>query len=182
MQRRLVKGITRLGLLAPVALALGLAGGPARALSIVNTGSISDSAVLGAINTAINTVNSLYSNAVTLDVNFTYTSASSLGYPGFLGASSQNFGQVSYGDYVNALTNISAANPTNTYLSTAVSHFSEGNDANGAAKWSSPTARRQCLASLRIRIAISRPSTLTVTSRTGDSRGRWEQVNMTWSA
>lgn len=97
-------------------------------LKINNVGPISDPGLLGAISTAISNVTSLYSTGngagdVTLNVNFTYTSAGA----GNLASSFQYFTPYSYAAYTAALTADSAANPGNTNLATAVAHFSDGN-------------------------------------------------------
>ncbi len=97
-------------------------------LIINDTGSITDPNVLGAVNTAIANVESLYSTgagagAVTLDVDITYLP----GPAGFLATSGQPIEPYSYADYVSALTADSRANPDNTDLATAIANLRYGN-------------------------------------------------------
>lgn len=107
-----------------------LATAPVRAgpLLINNTGPISDANVLGAINTAIANVESLYSTGnstgtATLNVDFTFNP----GPAGFLGTNAQPFSFYSYGNYIRALTQDSRANPDNTNLRTALANMQYGN-------------------------------------------------------
>lgn len=97
-------------------------------LTINNVGSIADANVLGAINTAIANIESLYSAGsgapgVSLNVDFSYNNAGA----GNLGSTTQFVYFYSYGNYTNALTADSVANPTNTNLATAVAHLGSGN-------------------------------------------------------
>jgi hypothetical protein len=108
---------------------------PARAGSLIinNVGSITDSNVLGAIDTAISNTESLYTTGngagnVTLNVNFSYNSAAA----GNLASSDQYFYGYSYTNYASALTADSTANAGNTNLTTAVAHLSAGNSGNMA--------------------------------------------------
>ena len=105
----------------------------AGALFINYVGSITDSSVLGAINTAISDVTSLYNTGsgagnVTLNVDFTYSSAAA----GNLASSSQYFYGYSYNAYTRALKTDSKNNSGNTNLATAVSHLAYGNKGNMA--------------------------------------------------
>jgi len=102
---------------------------PAQALTIdpVFEGTV-PAAVEGAIDTAINTLDGLYANPVTITVDFTY----SAGAAGNLLSTTQYYNDVSYSTYVAALKADSAANPGNTVLATAVANLPKGNDANGA--------------------------------------------------
>jgi hypothetical protein len=110
--------------LAPAASA-GLIIDPIFDSSITSSGNAA--AIEGAINSAIGTIDGLYSNPVTLNVTFTYTP----GAAGDLLSTNQDFYDVSYAQYVGLLTADSAANPGNTVLATAVANLGDGNDANG---------------------------------------------------
>lgn len=97
---------------------------PARAgaLIINNVGTVTNASVLGAIDTAIATVTSLYSTGngagdVTLNVNFSYSSGSGLA------SSTQELYGLSYSSYANALIADANANSSNTNLATAVAHL-----------------------------------------------------------
>jgi PEP-CTERM motif len=92
------------------------------------TGNSNASEIEGAIDSAISTIGSLYSNNITQTVDFSYTAAA----PGNLLSTTQFFFPESYAGYVSALTADSAANPGNTVLATAIANLSKGNDANGA--------------------------------------------------
>jgi len=92
------------------------------------TGNSNASEIEGAINSAISTFGSLYSNNLTIDVDFTYNPAGA----GNLLSTSQNEYLYSYSAYTHALSADSAANPTNTVLSTAIAHLSQGNNASGS--------------------------------------------------
>lgn len=80
------------------------------------------------INSAITTVDGLYSNPVTVDVTFNFTSAGSYN----LASSEQDFYAYSYSSYTAALRSDSTDNPGNAALATAVANLSKGNDSNGA--------------------------------------------------
>lgn len=107
---------------------------PAYALAIdpVFGTSITDSSdaaeIEGSIDAAVDTIDNLYDNPVTLTVDFTYTSTG-----GDLLSTTQSMYTESYSSYVGALTADSEANPQNTVLATAIANLSQGNDANGAA-------------------------------------------------
>jgi len=88
-----------------------------------------------AINTAITTIDGLYStfNTVTDNVYF------QLGPGSFLARTNTGFFGESYASYTNALEADSAANPGNTVLSTAIANLSKGNDSNGASRIAATT-------------------------------------------
>jgi hypothetical protein len=92
------------------------------------TGNANAAAIEGAINSAISTIDGLYSNNVTIPVTFTYNPAS----PGNLLSTNQFYYGITYANYVALLQADSAANPSNTVLSTALANLASGNDANGA--------------------------------------------------
>lgn len=93
------------------------------------TGSGNASAIEGAINSAIGTLQGLYSpNNVSLTVDFSYNSAGA----GNLLSTSQFVYQYSYSDYVNALKADAAANPANATLAAGVANLAKGNDATGS--------------------------------------------------
>jgi hypothetical protein len=108
-----------------MAAAITLAG-PARALTIQPTfdssltGYVNGLAYEAAINTAVSTIDGLYGNPGTVNVLFEYNS-------GVLGMTQSAVTLVPYGTYTAQLGAISAANPANTALSTAVAHFGAGN-------------------------------------------------------
>ena len=121
---------------ASLVLAISLALAPAASAGlIINpvfdasiTGNANAVAIEGAINSAIGTIDGLYSNPVTISVTFTYNP----GAAGNLESTNQTYYDVTYADYVAALTADSVANPGNTVLATAVANLGKGNDANGA--------------------------------------------------
>jgi hypothetical protein len=92
------------------------------------TGNANAANIEGAINSAIGTIDGLYSNNVTLNVTFTYNP----GAPGNLESTNQTYYDVTYANYVALLTADSVANPGNTVLATALANLAKGNDANGA--------------------------------------------------
>jgi hypothetical protein len=110
--------------LAPSAFAEGLLIVPTFDSSI--TGNANAAAIEGAINTAISTVEGLYSNSVTLPVTFTYNPDSVR-----LGSNVETFYGGPYNLYITALQADLAANPQNTVLATALANLGSGNDANG---------------------------------------------------
>jgi len=93
------------------------------------TSSSNASEIEGAIDSAINTIDGLYSNVVTVPVTFTYDPAAS----GNLLSTTQTYYAVPYSTYVSLLNADSVANPQNTVLTTALAYLSKGNNANGAA-------------------------------------------------
>jgi hypothetical protein len=100
---------------------------PAAALTIVPdfdssiTGAADASQVEGAIDAAIGTIDSLYSNAGSVGIVFTQASGS------FLGESESADYNINYGSYTAALTAASHNQPTNTILSTAIANLASGN-------------------------------------------------------
>jgi len=116
-------------------LAISLAWAPAASAGLIITpvfdgsitGNVNAAAIEGAINSAIGTIDGLYSNPVNLSVTFTYNP----GAAGNLLSTTQFFYDVSYAQYVNLLTADSTANPGNTVLATAIANLGSGNDANG---------------------------------------------------
>jgi len=76
-----------------------------------------------AIQTASNTISSLFSNAVTVNILFQFNSS-------VIGQSQTTDYYSSYNAYVNLLHANATANPANTTLATAVAHLGSGNSAN----------------------------------------------------
>ena len=110
------------------ALAAGLlSAASARALTIVPyfdssiTGAANAASVEFAINTAISTIDSLYSNAGSVSIVFTQASGS------FVGQSQTADYAASYAAYVGLLSAASAQQPTNTVLTSALGNLSSGN-------------------------------------------------------
>ena len=128
---RAVWGVASLLAIAAASL---VSNSPARGLTITPTfGTGTGPAVDAAINAAINTIDGLYSNPVTIPVTFTFTPAvDANGNPTYLGFNLEPFYAYTYGAYTTALGADSTANPLNTPLSTAVANLGKGNDANGA--------------------------------------------------
>jgi hypothetical protein len=126
--RPLAGSIVTIG--AAVAVASGLAL-PAHALVIIPyfensiTAAADASQVELSIESAIGTIESLFTNTGTVGIAFEQASGS------FLGESESDDYTLSYANYVSALTSDSAAHPSNTVLSTAVANLSQGNDASG---------------------------------------------------
>jgi hypothetical protein len=92
------------------------------------TGNANAAQIEGAINSAISTIDGLYTNVITVPVDFTYNP----GPAGNLLSTNQFYFDESYSAYVNLLKADAAANPLNTVLATAVANLSKGNNANGA--------------------------------------------------
>ena len=92
------------------------------------TGNANATQIENSIRTAINAIDGLYSNSVSLKVDFSYTPSTTTNY---LLQTTQYYDQVSYRSYVNALKADSTLNPNNTVLATAIAHLPSGNDANG---------------------------------------------------
>jgi hypothetical protein len=121
---------------APLIAALALTFAPVASASFIITptfgSSITSNAnaalIEGSINSAISTLEGLYTNNATLAVTFTYTAAA----PGNLLETTQDYYDVSYSTYKGLLQADSTANPQNTVLATAIAHLSSGNDANGS--------------------------------------------------
>src|SRR5215472_8912343 len=107
---------------------------PAQALTITTIFSTGTNLTVdAAITAAINRIDGLYSNPVTIPVTFTFTPAVDMnGNPTYLGANLEPVYTYTYNQYTTALTADSTANPSNTPLSTAVANLDVGNDANGA--------------------------------------------------
>ena len=119
---------SRIGLALCVALVSGLPfGSPARALTIVPyfdssiTSASNASSVEFAIDTAISTIDSLYSNSGMVHIVFTQASGS------FVGESETADYEASYSTYLGLLSAASAQEPTNTVLTTALANVSSGN-------------------------------------------------------
>jgi hypothetical protein len=110
-------------------MTIAVSSGSARALVIVpsfDTTLTSQSnavALEAAINTAASTISGLYSNAGTVDVLFKFDNS-------VLGESTTDGDFVPYTSYVSQLGVVSAANPGNHILSTAVANISKGNTGN----------------------------------------------------
>jgi len=121
-------GSSRIAIAGCAALVGGvLCGPPARALTIVPyfDSSITDASnaasVEFAINTAISTIDALYTNDGTVNIVFAQASGS------FVGESETADYGTSYADYVGLLNATSAQEPTNTVLTTALANLSSGN-------------------------------------------------------
>lgn len=101
---------------------------PASAVTIIPTfdssitGSANAAAIEGAINAAIGTIDSLYSNAGTIGILFDASST-----PSFLGQSQTADLAINYSGYAALLGNASAQQPTNTVLASAVQYLGSGN-------------------------------------------------------
>lgn len=113
---------------ATVLVALIGGGAPAHALSIIDTfgSSVTSNAnasqIEASIQSASNAIAALYSNPVTVTIDFELTNQG-------LGGSSQYLYAASYANYTQALKNNSIANAGNTPLASAVANLSKGNDA-----------------------------------------------------
>jgi hypothetical protein len=100
---------------------------PARAMTIVPyfdssiTTAANATSVEFAIDTAISTIDSLYTNAGTVQIVFTQATGS------FVGESETADYETSYTDYVTLLSAAAAREPTNTTLATALANLSSGN-------------------------------------------------------
>jgi PEP-CTERM motif len=101
---------------------------PARALEILPTfsssitGAANAASIEGAINTAINTVESLYSNTGTVGIVF------SAGAGNFVAQSQTADYSETYSQYVSLLNSNATNNPANTTLSTAIANLGSGNE------------------------------------------------------
>jgi hypothetical protein len=108
-------------------LAVAAAAHPAAALTIDPsftssiTGATNAAQVEGAINAAIGTIDSLYSNSGSVAIVFTQAPG------GFIGESETADVTESYATYTSLLTATSAQEPTNTALSTAIANLAPGN-------------------------------------------------------
>lgn len=133
-------GIGSLLLAGAASLALSA---PAEALTITPVfGTGTNASVDAAINSAIGTIDGLYSNPVNITVTFTNTP----GAAGNLLSTNQTEYGYTYSSYKAALTADSTANPGNTVLATAVANLASGNNANGAAPMLITGAQSQLLA------------------------------------
>ena len=100
---------------------------PARALEILPTfsssitGAANAASIEGAINTAISTVDSLYSNPGTVGIVF------SAGAGNFVAQSQTADYSETYSQYVGLLNSNATNNPANTTLSTAIANLGSGN-------------------------------------------------------
>lgn len=132
-------------LLVSGALALGITGTPAKALTINDTflDSITSSANAASIESAItaasNQMASLFTDPITVEILFGI-SGSVAG-----GQSQSGYYNNSYSAYTALLTSDAFANPQNSTLSTAVSNLSVGNDASGTRPISSTSANLRAL-------------------------------------
>jgi len=108
-----------LGALAGVRPAAALTITPYFDSSIV--GASDHAAVEGAINAAIGTIDSLYTNIGTVAIVFSQANGS------FLGESNTADYTASYANYTAALTAASQSQPSNTILATAIANLSSGN-------------------------------------------------------
>ncbi len=108
---------------------------PAAALTIdpiysssITVADANEAAIESAIGIAINTIDSLYSNPGTVPIVFTACGGSQAACNGsFLGESETSDYGYTYSAYTGRLAAVSAAEPTNTVLATAVAHFASGN-------------------------------------------------------
>jgi PEP-CTERM motif len=112
------------------ALAIGLTTTSVNAVTIIDnfdttiTNNADAANIESAIQTASNTISSLFSNAVTVNVLFKFNSS-------VLGQSQSTEYHLPYSTYTSQLQANAAANPANATLATAVAHLSSGNGANG---------------------------------------------------
>lgn len=108
---------------------------PATALTIeptftstITTGNANEAAIESAIGIAINTIDSLYTNPGIVNLLFTVCGGSQASCSGnFLGESETADYSFTYSAYTGRLAAVSAAEPTNTVLSTAIANLSSGN-------------------------------------------------------
>jgi hypothetical protein len=82
----------------------------------------------GAIDSVVNVFHNLYGNNLTITTDFSYTPSAADN----LLSTTQNYYDIPYAAYVNALKADSAAHSENIVLTTAVDNLSNGNDASGA--------------------------------------------------
>lgn len=94
------------------------------------TSNANASQIESAINTATSTLETLYSNSVTIPVTFTYEA---LANGDLLDNNTDEYYSISYSSYVSLLKAHSAANPNNTALALALANLGSGNDASGTA-------------------------------------------------
>jgi hypothetical protein len=117
--RFLVWNTALLAAVAAVQPALALTIDPTFDSSI--TGATDAAQVEGAIDAAIGTIDSLYSNAGTVPILFTQAAGN------FLGESETADVAASYSNYTSVLAAVSAAEPTNAVLATAIANLPSGN-------------------------------------------------------
>jgi hypothetical protein len=98
-----------------------------------------EASIEGAINSAIGTIDSLYSNPGTVNLVFTEGSGN------FLGQSETSLYGYSYSTYTGLLAVISAANPSNTVLASAVANLPSGNKPGPGGVMSVTTADAQVI-------------------------------------
>jgi hypothetical protein len=91
--------------------------------SSITTNNANTASIESAIQSASNTISSLFSNAVTVNILFKFNSS-------VLGQSQTTDYYSSYNAYTNLLHANATANPANTTLATAVAHLGSGNSAN----------------------------------------------------
>ncbi len=119
-------GMTVLSVVLSPAAFAGLSFAPNFDTSI--TSNSNAAAIEAAINIATSDIGSLFSNDMTVPVDFTYNPAA----PTNLLSTSQAYGKIDYATYVNALTQDLSQHPTNTVLASALASLPLGNDANGS--------------------------------------------------
>jgi len=108
---------------------------PAAALTIepiygssITVADANEAAIKSAIGAAINTIDSLYSNPGTVPIVFTVCGGSQAACSqSFLAESDTEDYGYTYSAYTGRLAAVSAAEPTNTVLATAVANFASGN-------------------------------------------------------
>jgi hypothetical protein len=88
------------------------------------TGNANAAQIEAAINTAISTIEGLYSNPVNIKITFSYTPLT--GNTLLQSTIGEGFGST-YNNYVNQLKTDAAANPANTVLATAIANLGSGN-------------------------------------------------------
>jgi len=110
------------------------------------TGATNSTAIAGAIADAVSTIEGLYTNNVTIPIQFYYLNLQSSD-PFALETSSGGGTPYTptYANYTNALAQDSAANSNNTVLSTAVANLPKGNDSSGALSVAIPYAQQLML-------------------------------------
>src|SRR5271166_1489717 len=92
------------------------------------TGNANAKTIESVIDAAIGTIDSLYSNPLSIDVTFNYQNLGG----GILLETSESLYYTSYAAYTGQLSADSTANPGNTVLASAVADLPYGNDANAA--------------------------------------------------
>jgi PEP-CTERM motif len=111
------------------ALAIGLTTTSVNAVTIIDTfdstitNNVNAATIEGGIQTASNTISSLFSNSVTVNILFKFDSS-------VQGQTVNSVYSTPYNAYTSLLQANAAANPANTTLATAVAHLNSGNVAN----------------------------------------------------